>query len=87
MMQQHCFTDAPAGNPPEHFKFRARKGTLKIQVSLARLGAGFGSAPADIIPNRIPAVFASLRSAQSERPLDVLRPRGAISQWGIYTRH
>ena len=28
MMQQRCFTDAPAGNPPEHFKFRARKGTL-----------------------------------------------------------
>ena len=34
-----------------------RKYTLamKIQVSLARLGAGFGSALADIIPNRIPA--------------------------------
>ena len=28
---------------------------LCIQVSLARLGAGFGSALADIIPNRIPA--------------------------------
>ena len=55
MMQQRCFTDAPEGNPPEHFKFRTSKGTLKIQVSLARLGAGFGSAPADIIPNRIPA--------------------------------
>ena len=29
-----------------------------LYVSLARLGAGFGSAPADIIPNRIPAVSA-----------------------------
>jgi hypothetical protein len=32
MMQQRCFTDAPAGNPPEHFKFRARKGTLKNKI-------------------------------------------------------
>jgi hypothetical protein len=32
MMQQRCFTDAPAGNPPEHFKFRARKGTLKNEI-------------------------------------------------------
>lgn len=29
MMQQRCFTDAPEGNPPEHFKFRTSKGTLK----------------------------------------------------------
>ena len=28
MMQQRCFTDAPEGNPPEHFKFRASKRTL-----------------------------------------------------------
>ena len=59
-----------------------------VQVSLARLGAGFGSALADIIPNRIPAVSASLRSAptcpagKSERPLDVLRPHGAFISVG-----
>ena len=28
MMQQRCFTDAPEGNPPEHFKFRTSKRTL-----------------------------------------------------------
>ncbi len=33
---------------------------MKIQVSLAKLSEGFESALADIIPNRIPAVFATV---------------------------
>ena len=63
---------------------------LQSQVLLARLGTGFGSALADIIPNRIPADSPLIRSAptcptgKSERRLDVLptghqvRPHGAF---------
>ena len=61
--------------------------TVYIQDSLASLGAGFGSASADIILLRIPALFVPLRSALSERPPDVQRPRGAFIRWGIDTRH
>ena len=54
-----------------------------IQDSLASLGAGFGSALADIIHLRIPALFVPLRSALIERPPDVQRPRGAYIRWGL----
>ena len=43
--------------------------SLKIQVSLAKSGAGFGSALADKIPNRIRGVSSWLRSVQSERSI------------------
>ena len=55
----------------------------KIQVSLARLGAGFGSAPVGIIPNRISAHPACL-SMRSNAPQG-----GAVALDGItgYDRH
>ena len=60
-----------------------RAGVTPVQDSLESPGTGFGSASAGIILLRIPALFVPLRSALSERPPDVQRPRGAFIRWEL----